>query len=109
MGRILVLALLILVGVVPPTSAADGDWPSTHPCTGDKIPLTTEKAVVMAVECLYRGRVAKVSLRRDGDTSYYEFRVLTADGRVRSVAIDPNTGLPLIQQELQAVYEALDR
>lgn len=90
--------------------ADDLGWPDVHPCTGEDIPLTTERSVVQAIECLYEGRVAKVKqVKTDGGNWYYELRVLISGGRVKTVEVNPETGLPLDPDELEAVYEALDR
>ena len=90
--------------------ADDLAWPDVHPCTGEGIPLTTEKSVVLAIECLYQGRVAKVKKVDSSATAwYYEIRVLAPGGRIKTVDVRPETGLPLDQTELEAVYEALDR
>lgn len=93
-------------------AAATNDWPDVHPCTNEPIPLTSEKQVVLAVECLYNGKVAKVT-RKDGvppqPAWFYQLRVLVDGGRIRDVDVHPQTGLPIDPAELEAVYEALSR
>ena len=81
-----------------------------HPCTHEKIPLTTEKAVVQAVECLYQGRVAKVSqIKGDQGDWYYQLRILISGGRIKTVDVNPETGLPLDPAELEILYETINR
>lgn len=84
--------------------------PTVHPCTGEAIPLVTEKAVVQAIECLYPGRVAKVKqVTVESGAWYYRFRLLMTDGRIKTIDVHPETGLPLDPNELEAVYETLNR
>ncbi|MBU2862908.1 hypothetical protein QWZ13_09760 [Reinekea marina] len=90
--------------------AASDDWPDTHPCTHEPIPLTSENQVVAAVECIYQGRVAKVTKKTGSNPSwYYQLRVLDSGGRIKEVDIHPQTGLPINKAEREAVYEALNR
>lgn len=77
--------------------------PSVHPCTGDRIPLTSEKAVVRAIECLYDGQVAKVEKVGKGKDWYYRLRVLIPGGRIKNLDVDPETGLPKSAREREAV------
>ena len=86
------------------------DRPSKHPCTQESIPLTTEKSVVKAIECLYQGRVAKVT-KVDGrnGTWFYQLRILISGGRVKTVDVNPQTGLPMDTAELEKVYETVNR
>lgn len=75
-----------------------------HPCTGESIPLTTEKSVVAAIECLYDARVAKVSkVDGIGNSWFYQLRILSANGRVKTIDVNPETGLPLDSAELEAL------
>jgi hypothetical protein len=102
----LLFSLLISMAAL----ADDLAWPDVHPCTGVDIPLVTEKSVVLAIECLYQGRVAKVKkVDSTGSAWYYEIRVLTPGGRIKTLDVRPETGLPLDPTELEAVYETLDR
>ena len=102
----LIFSLMLSIVVI----ADEQGWPEEHPCTGEAIPLTTEKSVVLAIECLYSGRVAKVAKARSEDGKwFYQLRILTSGGRVKTVDVHPETGLPLDQKELEAVYETLDR
>lgn len=105
------LGVLLLWWLLPLGVWADGhDWPATHPCTQATIPLTTEKAVVAGIECLYKGRVAKVSqVTGAGGTWHYQLKILIPGGRIKTIDVRPETGLPLDPSELEAVYEALDR
>lgn len=104
-GGVLITLMLSVIVI-----ADDPNWPDTHPCTGAAIPLSSEKAVVSAIECLYEGRVAKVSqVTNKGSDWYYELRVLIPGGRVKTLDVHPQTGLPLEPTELEAVYEALNR
>ncbi|TXR53104.1 PepSY domain-containing protein [Reinekea thalattae] len=84
MASMLLISALWL-SAIPMANAA------VHPCTKEALPLTSEKSVVKAIECIYQGRVAKVE-RKDG---YYRLRVVTPDGRIRNVDVDPKTGQPL--------------
>lgn len=88
--------------------AEDLAWPDTHPCTGEKIPLTTEKSIVQAIECIYEGRVAKVE-KEGGNDWYYRLKILISGGRVKILDVHPQTGLPIDPVELEAAYETLDR
>ncbi|WP_320823001.1 hypothetical protein [Reinekea sp.] len=93
--------LLLLLGLAAVPFADDL---SQHPCTGAKIPLTTEKAVVLAIECLYQGRVAKVELiQLGGNNWFYQLRVLIPGGRIKTLDVNPETGLPLDPDELEAL------
>ena len=100
------MGLLVSFWVAGAAQAMD-DWPDTHPCTGEPIPLTTEKSVVAAIECLYNGRVAKVQ-KVDADEWYYKIRVVSTGGRIKSIDVHPQLGLPLDPEELESVYENLD-
>ena len=100
---------LVFTLVVSVLSFAE-DWPDVHPCTGEKIPFTTEKSVVLAIECLYDGRVAKVTQVNKGDGNwYYELRVLLPGGRIKNIDVRPETGLPLDPAELEAVNASTNR
>lgn len=106
----MIAGLLFSFAISVVVYADDLARPDVHPCTGERIPFTTEKAVVQAIECLYDGRVAKVTqVKSSGNAWYYELRVLISGGRVKTVDVNPETGLPLDPNELEAVYEALDR
>lgn len=102
---------LLFTLVVSAISFADDlGWPDVHPCTGEKIPLTTEKSVVLAIECLYKGRVAKVTQVNKSDGNwYYELRVLIPGGRIKNIDVRPETGLPLDPVELEAVNATVNR
>lgn len=104
------VGVLIFLALGSVSLADSPTRPDRHPCTKEQIPLTTEKAVVQAVECLYKGRVAKVT-RVDGRNGswFYQLRILISGGRVKTVDVNPETGLPLDSAELEAVYEALNR
>ena len=97
--------LLLAVSLSGLTHADDVNWPKTHPCTGENIPLTTEKSVVSAIECLYKGRVAKVTQIKTGSGWYYELRVLIPGGRIKNIDVNPETGLPIDPAELEAVSQ----
>ncbi len=84
------------------SSICAADSPEVHPCTGDKIPLSTEKAVVSAIECLYDAKVAKVEKVTQGGQWLYRLRLLTPSGRVKTVDVDPQTGMPTDPKELEA-------
>lgn len=102
----LLFSLLLSIVVI----ADDQGWPENHPCTGEPIPLTSEKSVVLAIECLYQGRVAKVEkVRLDDGKWFYQLRILISGGRVKTLDVHPETGLPLDPKELEAVYETIDR
>lgn len=95
---------LLFSAVVCSLSFADNTGASgTHPCTGETLPLTTEKSVVLAIECLYQGKVAKVDLVQEGNRSYYRLRILTSGGRIKTINVNPETGLPLDARELEKV------
>lgn len=97
-GFLLTAVLSVLV------YANEQPWPDVHPCTGASIPLTTEKAVVQAIECLYDGRVAKVTQVNAGrDNWYYQLRILISGGRIKTLDVHPQTGLPLDAAELEAL------
>lgn len=83
--------------------------PDTHPCTGASIPLTTERAVVQAAECMFQGRVVKVERAGNGNDWVYRLRILLNEGRVKTVDLHPQTGLPTDPAVLEEVYEALGR
>jgi hypothetical protein len=68
---------------------------NVHPCTGEALPLTSEKSVVRAVECLYDGQVAKVEKVNQGKSWFYRLRVLSSGGRIKTVDIDPESGMPI--------------
>jgi len=86
------------------TFAEDLARPDAHPCTGESIPLTSEKSVVKAIECLYQGRVAKVEqVNAKGNSWFYQLRILIPGGRVKTVDVNPETGLPLDPKELKGL------
>ncbi|WP_196158324.1 PepSY domain-containing protein [Reinekea sp. G2M2-21] len=96
--------LLFSLAVSAIVHADDLSRPDVHPCTGEKIPLTSEKSVVLAIECLYDGRVAKVTQVQSANGQwYYELRVLIPGGRIKNIDVNPETGLPLDPAELEAV------
>ncbi|MEJ2042964.1 MAG: hypothetical protein P8X74_01755 [Reinekea sp.] len=98
---------ILMLCLVAASYAAD---PTKHPCTHETIPLTTEKSVVQAVECLYQGRVAKVTqVKTDQGDWYYQLRILISGGRIKTVDINPETGLPLDPVELESLYEIINR
>lgn len=101
-----VLFGLLLTLLVHAESA--GDW-EAHPCTGAAIPLTTERAVVQAAECLFKGRVVKVERAAGGEDWVYRLRILLDEGRVKTVDLAPQTGMPTDPAVLEEVYEALGR
>ncbi len=104
------IAVLIVTVLISTLSYSDDlQSPKIHPCTQEKTPFSTEKSVVLAVECLYDGRVAKMQKVTNNNNWYYEVRVLVPGGRVKTVDISPEYGLPLDTTELEAVYEALNR
>ncbi len=88
---------------------ARAESPDTHPCTGAQIPLTSERAVVQAAECMFKGRVVKVERAGGGDSWVYRLRILLNEGRVKTVDLNPETGLPTDPTVLEEVYEALGR
>jgi hypothetical protein len=102
--------MLLLMCLGSTSFAGDRSRPEQHPCTHERIPLATEKAVVKAVECLYQGRVVKVTQTK-GDQGfwYYQLRILISGGRIKTVDVNPETGLPIDPAELEAVYEAVNR
>ncbi|TCS40012.1 PepSY domain-containing protein [Reinekea marinisedimentorum] len=85
------LLFALMVQAMTPLFGAD----QVHPCTGEALPLTSEKSVVRAVECLYDGQVAKVERVTQGKSWYYRLRVLIPGGRIKTVDIDPESGMPL--------------
>lgn len=92
--------------------AEDLAWPDKHPCTGEGIPLTSEKSIVLAIECIYKGRVAnvvKVAEKVSELEWFYRLKILVPGGRVKMLDVHPQTGLPIDPVELEAVYETLDR
>ena len=101
---------LLLTAVISVLVFADDQpWPDVHPCTGAAIPLTTEKAVVQAIECLYDGRVAKVTRQNAGrDDWYYQLRILISGGRIKTLDVHPQTGLPLDPKELEAINASVN-
>ena len=102
-------AVLLTFAISLMVFANEQPWPEVHPCTGAKIPLTTEKAVVEAIECLYDGRVAKVIQKNAGrDDWFYQLRILISGGRVKTLDVHPQTGLPLDPKELEAINAAFD-
>jgi len=97
----MIAGFLFSLGLVALTFADDL---SAHPCTGAEFPLTTEKAVVLAIECLYQGRVAKVDIiQLAGNKWFYQLRVLIPGGRIKTLDVNPETGLPLDLNELEAL------
>ena len=103
------LTLLFGLTLAVMVRAESADWPETHPCTGAPIPLSTERDVVQAAECLFKGRVVKVERAGGGDDWVYRLRILLNEGRVKTVDLHPQTGLPTDPAVLEEVYEALGR
>lgn len=85
------LLFALMLHTINPLFAAD----NVHPCTGEALPLTSEKSVVRAVECLYDGQVAKVERVNQGKSWFYRLRVLIPGGRIKTVDVDPESGMPL--------------
>jgi|AntRauTorcE11897_2_1112592.scaffolds.fasta_scaffold81320_2 hypothetical protein len=80
-----------------------------HPCTGAPLPLTSERQVVQAAECLFDGRVVKVDRVSAGSDWAYRLRLLLDAGRVRTVDLNPSTGMPVDPAVREEVNETLDR
>ncbi|MFT4674666.1 MAG: hypothetical protein ACI9PX_000651 [Reinekea sp.] len=100
----IIAGFLFSMGLALVASADDLARQSLHPCTGEILPLSTEKSVVKAIECLYKGRVAKVDIiQRSGNSWFYQLRVLIPGGRIKTVDVNPETGMPLDPKELEAL------
>ncbi len=82
---------------------------NAHPCTGADLPLTTERQVVQAAECLFDGRVVKVDRVSAGNDWAYRLRLLLEGGRVRTVDLNRTSGMPTNPVVLEEVNETLDR
>lgn len=108
-GWLLALILGVTLSAVAEVEAESRPRPDTHPCTGADIPLSDERSVVQAAECLFNGRVVKVERVGSSDQWAYRLRILLNEGRVRTVDFNPETGLPTDPQVLEEVYEAADR
>ncbi|MEX1216185.1 PepSY domain-containing protein [Saccharospirillum sp.] len=80
-----------------------------HPCTSATLPLTTERQVVQSAECLFDGRVVKVDRVSAGSDWAYRLRLLLDGGRVRTVDLNRETGMPIDPAVLEEVNETLDR
>lgn len=106
-GRLLALVLGVTLAVM--SSAETRQKPDNHPCTGAKIPLSGEQSVVQAAECMFEGRVVKVERVGSSGDWAYRLRILLQGGRVKTVDLNPQTGLPTDPRVLEEVYEALDR
>ena len=100
----IIAGLLFSMGLALMASADDPARQGLHPCTGEKLPLSTEKSIVKAIECLYQGRVAKVEIiQSSGNSWFYQLRVLIPGGRIKTVDVNPETGMPLDAKELEAL------
>lgn len=76
------LALLLVAGPCAGVSAAD------RPARSG---MSLDQAVAM-VESRYGGRVVKAERKGEGERATYRIRVLTEDGRVLDLRIDPASG-----------------
>lgn len=76
------LALLLAVGSCGAFPAEDGPA---------RARLSLDQAVAM-VESRYGGRVVKAERKGEGERATYRIRVLTEDGRVLDLRVDPASG-----------------
>jgi uncharacterized membrane protein YkoI len=83
------LAGLLAFGPVPPATVAD--LPPAALAADPARPLTLDEAAAL-VRQKVGGRVVRAETRGEGDDVVYEFRVVSADGRVRTVRVDAATG-----------------
>ena len=97
-----ILLMLMISGATRAESGA-------HPCTGERLPLSTERQVVQAAECLFDGRVVKVDRVSAGNDWAYRLRLLLDGGRVRTVDLNRTSGMPTNPAVLEEVNEALNR
>lgn len=108
-----VLALVLGMSLALMAGAESRQRPDQHPCTGADIPLSGQRPVVLAAECMFQGRVIKVEkIETDGGSGQWWYRLrilLNNEGRVKTVDLNPETGLPTDPKVLEKVYEALDR
>jgi uncharacterized membrane protein YkoI len=77
-----VLVLWLAVGASSGVAAAD------RPARSG---ISLDQAVAM-VESRYGGRVVKAERKGDDDRATYRIRILTEDGRVLDLRVDPGTG-----------------
>lgn len=104
--RLGISAGLLLMLIASGAARAESN---THPCTGADLPLTTERQVVQAAECLFDGRVVKVDRVSAGNDWAYRLRLLLDGGRVRTVDLNRTSGMPTNPAVLEEVNETLDR
>ena len=83
------LAGLLALGPVSPAAVAD--QPPAAAAAGPAKPLTLDEAAAL-VRQKVGGRVVRAETRDEGGEVFYEFRVVSADGRVRTVRVDAATG-----------------
>jgi uncharacterized membrane protein YkoI len=83
------LAGLLALGSVPPATVAD--LPPATVAADPAKPLTLDEAAAL-VRQKVDGRVVRAETRGEGGDVFYEFRVVSADGRVRTVRVDAATG-----------------
>jgi uncharacterized membrane protein YkoI len=83
------LAGLLAFGPVAP--AAGADQPPAAVAADPARPLTLDEAAAL-VRQKVGGRVVRAETRGEGNDLVYEFRVVSPDGRVRTVRVDAATG-----------------
>ncbi len=76
--------LTLLLAVGPCAGVAANDRPS-------RSGMSMDQAVAM-VESRYGGRVVKAERKGEGERVTYRIRVLTEDGRVLDLRVDPASG-----------------
>lgn len=81
------LPALPLLGAGGPPARAQADPPTA----GEARPLSLDEAAAL-VRDRVGGRVVRAETRDAGDRRTYVFRVVSADGRVRTVSVDAATG-----------------
>lgn len=93
-NTILFAALLTVLGFQPVAVAASRHAHPTANSSAETLAegrLSLEQAVAK-VERRYGARAVRAEEHREGDRTVYRIRLLTADGRVMDVTVDPVSG-----------------
>lgn len=88
--------LLVAAPVAPARERSDQDRARAAVAAGERLPLSR---ILALVEAQVGGRVLEIELDDDDGREVYEIDILSGDGRVLELKVDPATGA-ILEQEL---------
>ena len=91
MLRLTPLLIAVIIAVAPAAVDAQRPPPPPGDLTVPAAELSLDEAVALVRERT-GGRVVRAGPRQDGDRLFYDVRVVTEDGRVRTYEVDAANG-----------------